>query len=299
MGESIENSEFAELRRLIYRVWQRRGLLAVAIVLCSAGFATLAFLIPKVYRATVVIIPSGVEQLGISGSVGPRGLGGLAQLAGLSFGSAGSSTEEALAVLQSRQLGEQFLLENTMLPILFPRKWDKERQDWSVPMKDRPTLAIAFKYFDHKIRKISHDRRTGLVRLSIDWGSPDQAAEWANDLVRRVNLEMRRRAMSNADAAVRHLESELASTEAIETRLAISRLLESEVNRRMIATVTEDYAFRVIERALPPDKRDFVRPRRALILIAGPLVGFALGVVGILLAGSFPLSRRSKPQDAG
>jgi uncharacterized protein involved in exopolysaccharide biosynthesis len=299
MGEAIENSEFAELRRLVYRVWQQRSLLAVAIVLCSAGFAALAFLIPRVYRATVVLVPSGVEQMSIGGSVGSGALGGLAQLAGLSLGSVGNSTEEALAVLQSRQLGEQLLLENRMLPILFPEKWDKERQDWNVPMKDRPTLAIAFKYFDHKVRKISHDRRTGLVRLSIEWGDPNQAAEWANELVRRVNLEMRRRAMSNADAAVRHLESELALTGTIETRLAISRLLESQVNRRMIATVTEDYAFRVIESALPPDNRDFVRPRRALILIAGPLVGFALGVVGILIAASFPLSGQSKPKEAG
>jgi uncharacterized protein involved in exopolysaccharide biosynthesis len=68
----------------------------------------------------------------------------------------------------------------------------------------------------------------------------------------------------------------------------INRLMEAEINRRMLANVTQEYAFRIVDRALVPDKADIVRPRKTVLLIGGPVLGL---VVGILLAVIFgPLS---------
>jgi LPS O-antigen subunit length determinant protein (WzzB/FepE family) len=282
-----DEGEFANLRLVISRIRQRKVWLLMSVLAFSLLFAAVAFLSRPIYRATVVLAPSGTERLGLNAGIGGAGsLSGLAQLAGLSLGSLGSSTEEALAVLQSRQLTETFLTDNLLLPILYASKWNAEKQVWVVPKDKQPNLAIAFKYFDRKIRTVSNDRRTGLIRLSIEWTDADRAAEWANILVALVNAEMRSRARLEAEASVRHLENELTTTANIETRQAISRLLEAQVNRRMIATVTNDYAFRVIDAAMAPDARDFVRPRRLAMLILGPLLGAIFGVGLILSAAS-------------
>jgi uncharacterized protein involved in exopolysaccharide biosynthesis len=52
----------------------------------------------------------------------------------------------------------------------------------------------------------------------------------------------------------------------------------------MVANVTHEYAFRVVDKAMPPDIDDPVRPRKLMLLLAGPFVGLVAGVffVGFL-----------------
>jgi hypothetical protein len=83
---------------------------------------------------------------------------------------------------------------------------------------------------------------------------------------------------------VRFLEKELQTTSAVEVRNAISRLLEAEVKQRMLADVTPEYSFSVVDRALPADEDDPVRPKRLALLIAGPFVGFVIATIGAVIA---------------
>jgi uncharacterized protein involved in exopolysaccharide biosynthesis len=83
---------------------------------------------------------------------------------------------------------------------------------------------------------------------------------------------------------VRFLEKELQNTSAVEVRNAISRLLETEVKQRMLADVTPEYSFSVVDRALPADEDDPVRPKRLPLLIAGPLVGFGIGTLAAVIS---------------
>ena len=62
---------------------------------------------------------------------------------------------------------------------------------------------------------------------------------------------------------------------------AINRLIEGQIRQRMIASVTQEYAFRVVDRALTPDLSDKVRPKRALMLLGGLIIG---GFIGCLWA---------------
>src|SRR6185436_1603620 len=142
-----------------------------------------------------------------------------------------------------------------------------------------------FKYFDRKVRSVSSDKKTGLITLQVDWRDRDQAAEWANDLVRRLNAEMRSRAISKADAAVGYLEKESNTTSTVVTREAIGRLIEAQVKQRMLANVTLEYSFRVVDRALPADKDDPERPKKVVLIVAGVIIGLVLGVLAALIAG--------------
>jgi uncharacterized protein involved in exopolysaccharide biosynthesis len=103
---------------------------------------------------------------------------------------------------------------------------------------------------------------------------------------------MRSRAITRAEASVRFLEKELQTTSTVEVRNAISRLLENEVKQRMLADVTPEYAFTVVDRALPRDEDDTVGPSRLTLLIAGPFVGFGLGAIAAVV------SRRRRSESA-
>ena len=102
-------------------------------------------------------------------------------------------------------------------------------------------------------------------------------------MVARLNADMRRRAIERADASLGFLTKEYESTTVLEARSAINRLMEAQINQRMLANVTSDFAFRVVDRAQVPDRGDKVRPRKLLMLLAGGFLGFLLGVVGVLV----------------
>ena len=284
MSEVNADGELLDVRTLVAVLWSRRAWIATTVVVVAAGFLAAALLLKPVYRASVVMISASSERGSLNGSLGSAlgSLGGLASLAGLNLGSADGATEESLAVLKSRQFTEKFIADLGLMPKLFAKKWDAQAGKWLVAPDKQPTPAQACRYFDRKVRAVVQDKKTGLVTLQIDWRDRNEAAFWANELVRRLNAEMRARAIAKSDASVGYLEKELAATSELGTREAISRLMENQVKQRMLANVTADYAFRVVDMAMAPDKSDPVRPNRLALVLAGPLVGLALGIAGVL-----------------
>jgi uncharacterized protein involved in exopolysaccharide biosynthesis len=277
---------------LLARLRQKSWWIVASVLLFTAGFTAVAFLTTPVYQATTILAPASVSRTTDAAGIAGQ-LGGLASVAGLSLGPRDADTEEALAVLRSREFTESFIASHNLMPKLFPSKWDAARGAWKVDAEHQPTLGRAYKLFNLKIRTVTQDKKTGLVTLSIDWTNRQEAADWTNELVRLLNEEMRERAIANADASVSYLEKEAQTTVTVETRDAISRLMEGQVKQRMIAHVTQAYAFRVVDRALPADRDDPVRPKKLTLLIAGPLVGLVVGLLGILGAA------RLRPSSAG
>ena len=273
------------------RLAARRWWVVWSVVLCTSASAAVAFLSTPVYRSITVIAPASENRASSLGAA-LGSLGGIASLAGLNLGQS-QQTQEALAVLQSSELSEAFIKDKGLITKFFAKKWNPATQTWNVPQEKIPTPNKAFRYFDRKVRTVSTDKKSGLIELQIDWTDRNEAADWANDLVRRLNEEMRDRAVSRADEAMVYLEKELATTSTVETRAAIGRVMEAQVKERMLARVTEDYAFRVVDRATPADRDDPVRPQKALLIIIGFLMGGALGSSLAILAGE-PAAAKSK-----
>lgn len=283
-AKTTDTLEDVDLRALLAMLWAGRWWIVVSVALVTGAFAATAFLMTPVYRATAVLVPADADRSGM-GALGPAlsQFGGLAALAGINMNSGNSATEESLAVLRSREFTESFIRDQRLMPELFHKKWDKKANDWKGDLNDRPTLAQAYKYFDRHVRVVSLDKKTGLVSLQIEWKDADKAAAWANELVARLNSEMRSREITRTNASVGYLEKELAATSAIDTRQAINRLMEAQINQRMVANVTKEYALRVVDRAMPADKKDVVRPRKLIMIVMGTCVGLLAGILSVFM----------------
>lgn len=288
------DTEPSDLRYLFGRLAERRLVLISATVLSALLFVAVALISRPVYRATTLLVPASSDRNSMSGALNSAlgQLGGIAALAGIGPGAGDLETEEALAVLRSRQFTERFIDELNLMPALYESHWDNATNNWKLDADSVPTKAMAYKRFND-IRSIIQDKKTGLVSLQIDWTDRAQAAVWANELAARLNAEMRGRAIYQVDASLRYLEKELEATGTIATRDAISRLIEAQIKQRMLANVTQEYAFRVVDRAIAPDANDPVRPKKVLLFLLGPFVGFTLGVIGILAFELF-FARRSR-----
>ena len=111
--------------------------------------------------------------------------------------------------------------------------------------------------------------------MEVEWKNPILAAMWANDLVKMANARLRNEAIEESEKNIGYLEKQLASTSAVEIQQAIYRLIEGQTKTKMLASTREEYAFTVIDPAVPPEER--AGPKRLLIVLLGLIVGLAAG----------------------
>jgi uncharacterized protein involved in exopolysaccharide biosynthesis len=291
---NVANGDELSLRDIGRIIFDGRRWVIVFMVVATTVSSSWALLSTSIYRSAAVLVPVNSDRTAGGASAALGSLGGLASLAGINIGSQNSKLEEALTVLRSREFIERFISDRNLLPELFPRKWDSGAKSWIVPQSRVPTLWKGYKYFVKSILNIDADKKTGLVTVNIDWKDRSEAADWANEIVERVNSEMRERALHDAVLSTQYLEKEREGTQFVETREAINRLIEGEIRQKMLASVTKEYVFRVVDRALPADVDDILKPKRWLFVLLGVIGGAVAGSMVVLIRFSLRKSRAAE-----
>ena len=257
---------------------EHRKLIGIITAVSTLIALLAAFLITPVYRAEALLAPVSQERPSGLRALGDQ-FGGLAALAGINLGDNKDKTAENIAALKSRALSVAFIKEENLMPVLFAKKWDAAKKQWRSG-DAAPTAWEAYKLWDDDIRSVNVDRKSGLVTLIVDWKDPALAASWANSLVKDVNNRLRTDAIEETNKRIGYLEKQLAQTSTVEVQQAIYRLIEAETKKKMIASTQEQYAFSIIDPAVPPER--ISRPKRLLISILGLFIGLTLGIVTAL-----------------
>lgn len=291
-----DDGDELDLRELLSVLWQQRLLLIVPALVLAAAVCALALVLPKEYTAKTVL--SSVEDN--SGSFGGGGLGsmvsqytGLASLAGISMPQ-DQKKEEAIALLKSTSLTEEFIREKNLLPILYRRRWDPVRRQWRQGERI-PTLWQGSQYFKRKIMAVTDDAKTGLIELDVTWSDPVVAAQWANGLVQLTNKYSQQKAVGVAKRHIDFLNQKAQQTPYVDEREGIFAIMESQLTNEMIAEGTDEYALNVIDPAFAPEKPDYPRP--VLWTSLGLLGGLAIGCLIVLIRHN--LGMPEEPGEAG
>ncbi len=275
----IRNADELSLREFLGILSSHKWFI-ILVALSVTGLATAAaFLMPKIYRASVVVLPTAGGSGSSSLSSFASKLGGLTSLLGISAGSDYKSIE-SIAVLKSNALIRRYITEHQLLPILYPKQWDASRDRWKHP-RHAPTLWDATQKFKKSIRTVKVSQKTGLVTLSIRWDNPEVAATWANGLVQLTNNYLRRRAIKEASRDINYLDKQAQETNVVELRKAIFTVLQHELEQSMLARGTKEYAVTIIDPAVAPGRP--VAPDKKLWIIAGLLAGLLISCFAVLL----------------
>jgi uncharacterized protein involved in exopolysaccharide biosynthesis len=263
-------------------IWKKRKFIFAASFLAAVLAVGISLMMPNIYRAETLLAPMGGEESkgGISSMLG--GLGGLASLAGVSLGGS-SSVEENIAVLKSREFIWGFVKDEKLMPVLFADDWDNEKKQWKAEDKDdQPSLWDAWRLLvEDGVLAVNVDKDSGLVRLSIDWKDPELAADWVTTLVTRINAYLREKAILQSEEKLKYLNDALEKTQIAENRQALFELISAEQKQAMLANTQQDYAFRVIDPAVVPDKK--LKPKRSIIVILSAFVVGFLAIVFVFI----------------
>jgi uncharacterized protein involved in exopolysaccharide biosynthesis len=272
-----EDVSFRELVRLF---WKGRVWIAVITLSMTCAAFGVALLMPKRYEAKAVIsvVARDARQSGLDSAM--SSLGSIAALVGLS-GQTGGSRAEALATLQSDILTRKYITEQNLLPVLYASQWDAARHAWNTSdPKKVPTLWKANRYFSKEIRSVTEEKKTGLTTITVTWTDPVLAAKWANDLIALTNDYLRRKAIDDAQANMAYLQAQAQKTNIVEMRQVIFSLMQSELKNAMLAEGNREFAFKVIDPALPPERPS--SPLKAFWAAGGFLAGLCISMLILL-----------------
>jgi len=262
---------------VLIAVIRRWKMLAIgAVVGLLVGILVALLLQPK-YRAEikVVAVDANADTSMLTEMMGR--LGGLADLAGLSNANPGAGKNVTLELLRSRSFARRFIVHEGIEQALLQDS-DSDATQGKVPFR-------AFRRFTGDVRVVSEDKRSGIITVAMRWPDPEVAAKWANDYVDLFNADMRQRASADAQRNMQYLEKRLAGTGDVGVRQALYKLMEVELKNSMLADIRSEYAAKVIDRAAPPDKRDFASPNRLLIVAGATAAGIIIAMLYILLRG--------------
>jgi uncharacterized protein involved in exopolysaccharide biosynthesis len=200
----------------------------------------------------------------------------LAAVAGVTI-PANSNIDRVLATLKARVFLKKFVEEKNLLPVIFEDIWDKSSKSW-IEIEGQEKIISENGIIPLQGAIEVEKDKSGLLKLSISWKDPEVAAQWANDLVKLLNEQLREQAISDSKKRVGYLEQELAKTTLQDMRAVLYNLLESEKQKAMLANVNEDFALEVID---PAVSGSLVKPKRKIIVVLGGVGGGFLGIFAV------------------
>jgi uncharacterized protein involved in exopolysaccharide biosynthesis len=262
MNKNNETNDEITVRELTRIFWRGRYLVIAITAACMVIVAAVALLSEKKYEAAIIVSPVSDDSSGgrLSSLVSQvSGLSSLTSLAGLS-GNTNTQKAETIAVLQSNALTESYIVTNQLLPTLYPDEWDAAQHKWKVEGKKVPTVWKATVFFRKNIRSVATDSKTGLVALTITWRDPKLASKWANDLVKLTNDYLRKKATDEAERNIAYLSEQAAKTDVVGVRQAIYEILQNEIKKVMLARGSDEYALKIIDPAVAPEKQSSPHP---------------------------------------
>lgn len=283
-AEPVDGDEL-DLRELFANIWRGRGtILLVCFVVTGFGIAY-ALLAESIYRAEALVEIREESKAGGGLKALAGQFGALADIAGLSAPSGGQRSI-AIATVKSHELIEDFIQSNNLLPKLFPRDWDDSAKQWktgSSPLHH--SLLKGYEVISKEILKVAEDKKSGLVTVAVEWDNPAEAPVWVTDLIARANRKLKQRSIDESERNLAYLQGQALKTSIVELQKAIYSLMEVELKKEMVAKNGEDFALRIIDSPVVPERR--IRPMRALVIAFSLVLGAVVGITLVLIRAKF------------
>jgi len=308
-------------------IWQRKKMISAMIFIVVAVTIIYSIMLPNIYMAKAVIIPSE-KQKAI-----PSGLAGMAaQFTGISLPGS-PALDEIKGLLGSNILKKNIIEKYDLIPLLFPDRWDKEKGRWKGPGKlagiiqwlnprfllsqvvkkvhpppesikkqgdnedPAPDIYDAIRALEDMI-KVNESRKSADITISVESKDPRFAARLVGYILLGLKEHMSIEAIRTAKANKEYLINQLDTTTDPIIRNKIYELIANQVEIETMAGNPEGYAFKVLDPPMVPDQK--VRPKRSMMVVLSVVVSAFSGIFLAFFIEYVKKAReKSENKDAG
>ena len=298
VSEYLQYDDEIDLKELFFVLWNAK----LFIIVITSFFAVLSVVIalmqPNIYESSAVLAPRNAQS-SLSGLAAQYG--GLAAMAGIQLpgGEEGSKTLIAMEKMKSKQFFEEYLYEEILVELMAAENWDAssntlkidadaydlQKRKWirdvEPPFKPEPSMQEAHLEFIEKHFSLSQANETGMVSITVEHISPYVAQKWVNLVINGISNSLRQTDILEAEKAITYLNELRENTNLVNMDVIFSQLIEEQTKTIMLANVSEDYVFQVLDPPYAAEEKS--KPSRALICILGTLLGGMLAVLSALI----------------
>jgi uncharacterized protein involved in exopolysaccharide biosynthesis len=290
--------EEIDLRELFQVLWDGKLLITIVTGLAALVSVVVALSLPNIYQSTATLAPKSGDGTGGLSRLTSQ-YGGLASFAGINLGGLGgdgmSKSAIALEKMKSLSFFEHHLYEEVLVDLMAVESWDpvtrqltyddeifdSNQKKWTrevrAPLKSKPSEQEAHADF-LKLFSVFEDKKNGLITISVEHQSPDVAKYWVDLIIDRVSEDLRSRDVRYAESSIRFLETQRERTSLVSLDEIFAQLIEDQTKTIMLANVSEDYVFEIIDPPISPEMK--ISPNRKLICLVGLLSGLMLAILG-------------------
>jgi LPS O-antigen subunit length determinant protein (WzzB/FepE family) len=297
------DDDIIDLVELLKSLFKKKKIIIFTTLIFSIVSVFYSLSLQNIYKSEALLAPvnaSSISQISSNFS-------GIASLAGINIPNQGNNpTQEGIKILESYKFFEEILKTNDMKPnLLAVSSWNEAsnvieynpdiynalNKEWlGRPSKSKlittPTNQEAFGKFD-SIFDIKFSE--GFIYLSIEHESPFVARDWLLTVIKNINELVKNQEKQKALDSIIFLNNEFQITKLSETKQVLSQLIQKQIQTVMLAEVSDEYIFKVIDPPFAPEER--FKPNRKIICIFGTFMGFMFGV--LIAIASIILGRRT------
>jgi len=290
-----------------WRVIQKHRKLIGKIVLVTVVLtAVISLFMANIYRGKALITPISPKGGGGNLSALAQQFGSPAGFAGLSLPSSASGTvslPELVNLLNSNIVREKMIQKYNLLPVLFYNDWDADKKDWKrggITLNPLALVSKAIKLIkprDPKAPKkkdddipdiqdglreledivgVKQNIKENTITISVDYPDPEMAARMTSYLLEALNDHITGEAKRVAKINREYLEDQITKNSDPIIKQKIYNLVADQIETIMMAEVKENFAFKVLDPPMVPDKK--IKPKRTLMVILSLFVSAFIGV---------------------
>ncbi|WP_025209009.1 Wzz/FepE/Etk N-terminal domain-containing protein [Hippea sp. KM1] len=279
-----------DLYELWERIWKYRKFIVVFTLSLTIITVVATLFMENIYKSSAVILPT---KQGSGGSSLVSQYSGIASLVGISLPGSGGS-DDIMALLKSRSLKRETIEKYNLLPVILYKSWDSKNKRWiekegiitkikkaifgskkQVFNKEEIRMSKAIKSFSDMI-DVNEDKKLGTISVSVEYPDPVIAANLVGDLLSTLKDRMTKEAIEIAKKRKKILEDELNKTQDPTIQQKLYSLIAKQEETMVMAKVSEDFAFKVIDPPQIPIKK--YKPKRKLIVIVAFIMSLILGI---------------------
>ena len=291
-----ENQTFEDeidLKELVGVLWKSKFLIISFTALISISSIIISLMMTNYYTSESILIARDQQD-----SSSLSDFSGVASLVGVDLSGEGASVFKVMEIIQSREFVRHLITFENVLPSLMaaesfdassqqinfdPEIFDAESNTWtrepSVNGNIIPSYLEAHREYSDML-SIVKDKLTGLISIKFEHISPVFANDFLSLIIQEANNLNREIDVDATTKALTYLKGELSQTPQIEIKKSISKLIENQLETRMMASIYDDYVLIPLEPPFVPDKKS--RPIRSLIVILSTLIAGMLSVIYVL-----------------
>ncbi len=296
LQNDTNSEDFINLTEVFNFILLKKKVVIIVTFIAAILSVIYALSLPNIYKSEGFLMPFDPQDT-LSSKI--SSLSPISSLAGFSLPDVQiSNSQEAVERVKSFEFFSKSILPNIRLEDLMAakswdsrnnvinydaRKYNSQTKEWvkrNSSQQKIPSDQAAYRAYKRAV-KISQDRKTTFVKISVEHKSPFIAKSWADTIISKINQSMREADQDLAKKSISYL-NEIQETNNIQSiREATSLLLKQQMQTLMLTSSNENYVFKIIDPPIAPERKS--RPSRSQICILGTFLGSLVSLLIIFI----------------